>query len=160
MSFTDGTYDGRYILINDKANMPRRAHPLRRHEDRQDHGDSRTLGRSRHASAEVPAHGLCVCQQRARHPDPQRRQGHGRPAKNYWSVFTAIDGDKMEVAWQVIVNGNLDNSDADYQGKYAFSTCYNPNKGMTVAEMTDHRAGLGGDLQHQADRRGGEERRQ
>jgi nitrous-oxide reductase len=71
-------------------------------------------------------------------PIPNDGKGKLDDPKDYWSVYTAVDGDATTVAWQVLVDGNLDNTDADYQGKYTFSSCYNPNKGVTVDQMTDH----------------------
>ncbi|MDR9439424.1 MAG: TAT-dependent nitrous-oxide reductase [Halomonas sp.] len=138
ISMTDGSYDGKYLFINDKANT--RVARIRLDIMKTDrittipnvqaiHG--LRLQKVPHtkyvfANAEFPI---------PHHDDGKVNDGRGMEnPEGYFTMFNAIDAESMDVAWQVIVDGNLDNTDADYTGRFVASTCYNSEKGMTLAD--------------------------
>lgn len=134
-SYTDGAYDGRYVFVNDKANT--RLARIRLDVMKCDKMIQVPNAHSIHGLRlqRYPRTGYVFCNGENRAPIPNVGKMLDDP-KSWRSVFSAIDGDTMQVAWQVVVSGNLDNNDADYKGRFIASTCYNAEEGITVADMT------------------------
>ncbi len=134
MSMTNAQYDGRYIFANDKANT--RVARIRVDVMRTDKIIHIPNAQDIHGLRvqRVPRTGYVFCNSECRVPHPNDGRDLNNP-KKYSAVFTAIDGDTMKIAWQVLVDGNLDNTDADYSGKYAAATCYNSEDGVNLAQF-------------------------
>ena len=132
LSMTDGKYDGKYLFINDKANS--RVARIRLDIMKTD------------KMVTVPnvqaIHGLRL--QKVPHtkyvfgnaefiiPHPNDGSFFDMENENSYTMYNAIDAETMEVAWQVIVEGNLDNTDMDYTGRFCASTCYNSEKALDL----------------------------
>ncbi|WP_444984091.1 TAT-dependent nitrous-oxide reductase [Halomonas mongoliensis] len=133
MSYTDGKYDGRYLYVHDKLNT--RVARIRLDIMRCDKMVTVPNAHAIHGLRvqKAPKTGYVFANGENIVPLPNDGRHLDEP-EHYWSVFTGIDGESMEIKWQVWVDGNLDNCNADYSGRFAASTCYNAERGVTLAD--------------------------
>jgi len=133
LSYTGGTYDGRYVYVNDKANARLARVNCATMEtdavvDIPNAQGTHGIFPQRHKT------GLVLCNSEFRTPQPNDGRDMDVP-KAYGAMHTAIDGETMKVEWQVLVEGNMDLCATDYEGKYSFACCYNSEGGVTLEQM-------------------------
>jgi len=132
ISMTDGRYDGKYLFINDKANT--RVARIRLDIMKTDKITTIPNVQAIHGLRlqKVPHTKYVFANAEYFIPHPNDGQNM-EDLENHYTMFNALDAESMDVAWQVIVDGNLDNTDADYTGRFVASTCYNSEKGLSLA---------------------------
>ncbi|WP_372738031.1 TAT-dependent nitrous-oxide reductase [Neptunomonas sp.] len=132
MSMTDGHYDSKYLFINDKANT--RVARIRVDIMKTDKITTIPNCQAIHGLRvqKVPFTKYVFANAEFRMPHPNNGTNMDDIA-GYYTLFNGLNAETMEVDWQIIVDGNLDNTDADYTGKYAFSTCYNSEGAVDLA---------------------------
>jgi nitrous-oxide reductase len=133
LSYTDGTYDGRYVFVNDKAGGRLARVRLDTFEvdsivDLPNCAGTHGIFPQRHKT------GYVVCNSEFHHPMPNDGRDMDDP-KKWGAMHTAVDGETMEVKWQVLVEGNMDLAATDYKGLYSFATCYNSEQELDLEGM-------------------------
>ncbi len=134
-SYTDGTYNGKYLWVNDKANN-------RIARIRVDLLETDTMMSIPHAQG---THGLfpqrypstewLIVNSEFRTPLKNDGRGDVLDETTYGGVHTVIDAEKMEIVCQIRVPTNVDLAATDYGGRYSFATSYNSEGGATISEM-------------------------
>ena len=132
LSMTDGKYDGKYLFINDKANS--RVARIRLDIMKTDKMVTVPNVQAIHGLRlqKVPHTKYVFCNAEFIIPHPNDGSVFAIDDENSYTMYNAVDAETMEVAWQVIVDGNLDNTDMDYTGRFAASTCYNSEKALDL----------------------------
>jgi nitrous-oxide reductase len=132
MSMTDGHYNGKYLFINDKANT--RVARIRVDIMKTDKITTVPNCQAIHGLRvqKVPYTKYIFANAEFRMPHPNDGTNMD-DIEGYFTMFNGLNAETMDVDWQIIVDGNLDNTDADYTGKYAFSTCYNSEGAINLA---------------------------
>ena len=135
MSMTDGSYNGKYVFINDKANS--RVGRIRCDIMKTDKILTVPNVQAVHGLRvqKAPYTKYVVCNGEFEIPMNNDGKAGMKDVSTYRSLYNVIDAETMEMAFQVMVDGNLDNTDADFDGKYFASTCYNAEMGMNLGEM-------------------------
>ncbi|MCL2657527.1 MAG: TAT-dependent nitrous-oxide reductase [Betaproteobacteria bacterium] len=140
-SYTDGTYDGKYVWVNDKLHgrvarircdtfecdkiteLPNIQGQHGLFTDKRDPVDQSINHTTRvFAGAEFHI------------PLPNDGRDVNSPEK-YGCLFTCLDADSMEVKWQCHVDGNMDLVATSYDGKLAASNQYNTENGVHYEDM-------------------------
>jgi len=133
LSYKDGTYDGRYVYVNDKANV----RLARVNIETMECDKITEIPNSQGTHGIFPQRhktGYVVCNTEFCTPQPNDGRDLDDP-KKYYGMHTAIDGETMEVKWQVMVESNLDLAATDYKGEYSFATSYNTEHGVNLEQM-------------------------
>jgi nitrous-oxide reductase len=140
-SYNNGTYDGKWIFVNDKIHS--RLARVRMDTMETDkllelpnvqgfHGvfpDKRDP-----VDASVNHTTRVFCGNEFHIPQPNDGRDLNDP-KKYFCLFTCVDAATMEPRWQVKIDGNLDLVATSYDGKLAASNQYNTEGGVHYEEM-------------------------
>jgi nitrous-oxide reductase len=134
-SYADGTYDGKWLFVNDKANNRLARIRVDILEVDATLNIPHTQGTHGVFPQRAPTTEWVILNSEFRSPFDNDGQGDMLDASNYGGVHTIVDAESMEIAGQVTTPVNLDLAATDYNGRYSFATSYNSEGGATISEM-------------------------
>jgi len=140
-SYKDGTYDGRYLWINDKIHS--RLARIRM--------DTMECDKITELPNVMGFHGMfpdkrdpvdekinyttrVFCGMEFHTPLPNDGRDARDPTK-WGTLFTCVDAETMQVRWQCRVDGNMDLVATSYDGKLAAANQYNTENGAVLGDM-------------------------